>query len=53
MQKNPFMLIVGEGRREPAFIAGQEEKETSVTIEEFAAIVDEEIKKHKSIYSLT
>jgi threonyl-tRNA synthetase len=53
MQKIPFMLIVGEEEEKNGTISirrhGQEGKGNSVTIEEFAAIVDEEIKNIKSI----
>ena len=50
MQKNPFMLIVGEEEEKNGTISirrhGQEGKgNVSVTIEEFAAIVNEEIGK--------
>jgi threonyl-tRNA synthetase len=50
MQKTPFMLIVGEEEEKNGTISirrhGQEGKgNSSVTIEEFAAIVNEEIGK--------
>jgi threonyl-tRNA synthetase len=50
MQKTPFMLIVGEEEEKNGTISirrhGQEGKgNVSVSIEEFASIVNEEIKK--------
>jgi threonyl-tRNA synthetase len=57
MQKIPFMLIVGEKKRNGTISIrrhGQEGKETSALRLKFAEIVDEEIKKDiKNIYSLT
>jgi hypothetical protein len=50
MQKNPFITDCRRGRRKKALflsvVMDRKEKETSPLIEEFAAIVDEEIKKH-------
>jgi threonyl-tRNA synthetase len=57
MQKTPFMLIVGEEEEKNGTISirrhGQEGKgNISVTIEEFAAIVDEEIKKTLKVFTV-
>jgi threonyl-tRNA synthetase len=56
MQKIPFMLIGRRREKNGLFLSvamDKKEKEITVTIEEFATIVDEEIKNIKSIYSLT
>jgi threonyl-tRNA synthetase len=57
MQKTPFMLIVGEEEEKNNTISirrhGQEGKGNStVTIEEFAAIVNEEIKKTLKVFTV-
>ena len=57
MQKTPFMLIVGEEEERNGTISirrhGQEGKgNVSVTIEEFAAIVNEEISKTLKIFTV-
>jgi threonyl-tRNA synthetase len=57
MQKIPFMLIVGEEEEKNGTISirrhGQEGKgNITVTIEEFAAIVDEEIKKTLKVFTV-
>ena len=57
MQKTPFMLIVGEEEEKNGTISirrhGQEGKgNVSVTIEEFAAIVNEEISKTLKIFTV-
>jgi threonyl-tRNA synthetase len=57
MQKIPFMLIVGEEEEKNGTISirrhGQEGKgNISVTIEEFAAIVDTEIKKTLKVFTV-
>jgi threonyl-tRNA synthetase len=49
MQKIPFMLIGWRREKNRLFLSvdmDKKEKEITVTIEEFAAIVEEEIKKH-------
>jgi len=57
MQKTPFMLIVGEEEEKNGTISirrhGQEGKgNVTITIEEFAAIVDEEIKKTLKVFTV-
>ncbi|WP_281337231.1 threonine--tRNA ligase [Flavobacterium eburneipallidum] len=57
MQKTPFMLIVGEEEEKNGTISirrhGQEGKgNVSVTIEEFAAIVNEEISKTLKVFTV-
>ncbi|RYJ37798.1 Threonine--tRNA ligase [Flavobacterium anhuiense] len=57
MQKIPFMLIVGEEEEKNGTISirrhGQEGKgNITVSIEEFAAIVDEEIKKTLKVFTV-
>jgi threonyl-tRNA synthetase len=57
MQKTPFMLIVGEEEEKNGTISirrhGQEGKgNISVTIEEFAAIVNEEISKTLKVFTV-
>ena len=57
MQKTPFMLIVGEEEEKNGTISirrhGQEGKgNTSVTIEEFASIVNEEINKTLKVFTV-
>ncbi|KAF2326275.1 threonine--tRNA ligase [Flavobacterium daemonense] len=57
MQKIPFMLIVGEEEEKNSTISirrhGQEGKgNITVSIEEFAAIVDEEIKKTLKVFTV-
>jgi threonyl-tRNA synthetase len=57
MQKTPFMLIVGEEEERNGTISirrhGQEGKgNVSVTIEEFAAIVNEEISKTLKVFTV-
>lgn len=57
MQKVPFMLIVGEEEEKNGTISirrhGQEGKgNITITIEEFAAIVDEEIKKTLKVFTV-
>lgn len=57
MQKIPFMLIVGEEEEKKGTISirrhGQEGKgNITVSIEEFAAIVDEEIKKTLKVFTV-
>jgi threonyl-tRNA synthetase len=56
MQKIPFMLIVGEEEKNGTISIrrhGQEGKgNISVTIEEFASIVDEEIKKTLKVFTV-
>jgi threonyl-tRNA synthetase len=56
MQKTPFMLIVGEGRRENGTISirrhGQEGKGNITAIEEFVTIVNEEINKTLKVFTV-
>jgi hypothetical protein len=53
-KKKPVYADCRRGRRETAFIRRTGRKgNIKLTIEEFAAIVDEEIQNIKSIYSLT
>ena len=57
MQKTPFMLIVGEEEEKNGTISvrrhGQEGKgNSSVTIEEFASMVNEEINKTLKVFTV-
>jgi threonyl-tRNA synthetase len=57
MQKTPFMLIVGEEEEKNNTISirrhGQEGKgNVTVTIEEFAAIVNDEISKTLKVFNV-